>query len=98
MAANVRKWESDRQMSGHDDDEEQDGAEDPPDIAKISMSYYQEVPDPDFIVEDIIFDMQWSEQEQRQEPMRLPMNLPLCEIVGTRDLSEVVRMVVAYDN
>jgi hypothetical protein len=100
MAANVRKWEMDKQMSEYDDndDEEKDGAEDPPDIEKISMEYYQEVPGPDFIVEEIVFDTQWDEERQRQEPMRLPMNLPLCEIVGTRDLSEVVRMVVAYDN
>ena len=62
------------------------------------MGYYQKVPDPDFIVEGIIFDTQWSEERGRQEPLRLPMSLPLCEIVGTRDLSDVVRMVVAYDN
>ena len=97
MAANVRKWESDKQISEYDDGVQEEG-EDPPDIAKISMSYWQEVPDPDFFVEEIVFDTQWDEKGQRQEPMRLPMNLPLCEIVGTRDLSEVVRMVVAYDN
>jgi hypothetical protein len=62
------------------------------------MQYYETVPDLDYVVEDIMFDTQWNEELSRTEPLHLPMNLPLRDILKTDDLSDVVRMVVAYDN
>jgi hypothetical protein len=62
------------------------------------MRYYEDVPDLDYVVEDIMFDTQWNEEQSRTEPLYLPMNLPLRDILMTDDLSDVVRMVVAYDN
>lgn len=93
-AANLKKWQHD----SHDQDDEVDKeliehmSED-----QVLMSYYEEVPDSDFIVDEIIFDTQ-TDEDGRQEPLRLPMNLPLSEILGTHDISSLVRMVVAYDN
>lgn len=96
MAANLKKWQERSLEDGDGDDEEAVDAY--PDLDKIMMRYYEEVPDPDFVVEDISFDTQWIEEYSAQQPLRLPMNLPLRDILGTDDLSQVVRMVVAYDN
>jgi len=103
MEANTLMWGRDEQeRSFNHNDHPGECDRDPEALkAKAPRGYYEEVPWPDDVIQSLIFDTQYSEDDQRQEPMELPMNLPLGEILGTYDEEEInrrVRMVVAFDN
>lgn len=74
------------------DDEKEDEEED--------TSDHEPIPTPDDFIECLLLDVK-RDEDWEEHPKKLPMNLPLGEIIGTYDPKEVaqlVRMVVAYDN
>jgi len=71
---------------------------------RAMMSYHEDVPDADFLVESVIVDTRAERDEWDEEvqvPIEVPMGVTLGDIIGSRDtevIGERVRMVVAFDN
>jgi hypothetical protein len=70
----------------------------------MMMSYHEDVPDADFLVESVVVDTREGKNEWGEDvkvPIELPMGVTLGDIIGSRDtevIGERVRMVVAFDN
>ena len=71
---------------------------------RMMMSYHEDVPDADFLVESVVVDTREGKNEWGEDvkvPIELPMGVTLGDIIGSRDtevIGERVRMVVAFDN
>ena len=75
-----------------------------PNMDRIIMSYHEDVPDADFLVESVIVEPRLGQNEWGEEvqiPIELPMGVTLGDILGSTDtevIGDRVRMVVAFDN